>query len=388
VNGICYNNKIDFLYPTHDVLLGELSFHSWRTYPIWFVSRGEALNITGYKKRFWRTIYDKYPLLVPAKTWDYPFFARPNIGRGSIGAQLVQSKEELAVLADKYGTDYILTEVLPGKEYTVDCINDLQGNLLAHCIRERIEIKRGITHIGRTVCRPDISEIARVVNECIPGIKGGWFFQVKEDEAGNPKLLEANLRVSGTMCLTRQAGLNIPLLTVMLFRGEKILQQSITKPKMDLVVSRRLTEQYQQDALSEAQLVIWDLDDTLVDGTVDHNTVEAIFPHKNIVDTMISLYRRGAKQAICSRNRWLPRHDRVLVEKILQLHCIPTQLLEIILIDQFREKSCMIQDICAAIEISPDRAVLIDDSFKERQAVELGFKGRLRTVEPSIVTGR
>ena len=43
----------------------------------------------------------------------------------------------------------IIQEYLPGKEYTVDVLSDLDGNSLLAIPRERIEVKAGISSKGK-----------------------------------------------------------------------------------------------------------------------------------------------------------------------------------------------------------------------------------------------
>jgi len=381
LTALCIQHKIDFIYPTHDYLLPILAECSKA-----MVSSSEAINITSGKIRT-HIILEQCDIPIPKQTEKLPCFFRPDDGRGSIGAQLIESWDELWVAENKY-PNHILTEILPGKEYTVDCVNNLEGELLGHCIRERMNIKRGITHIGRTIVNPEISEIAEQVNSAIPGIKGGWFFQVKEDETGKPKVLEVNLRVSGTMCLTRQAGLNIPLITTMLFKGEKI--DTVETPQLNVVVSRHLTEEYQNHSLFDAALVIWDLDDTLLNGELSHNTRGIVFPQPRIIDTIISLHKQRTKQAICSHNRWLTNRDHLFVSSWLKNHYLPTNLFNYVGIDSSLKKSTIILNICIAlgIDYNTEKVIVVDDSFKTRQEITKVFTNKIICVEPSVVIGK
>lgn len=379
LNKLCNHHKIDFIYPTHDYILPILQSH-----PKAIVSSPDAISTTTRKTRT-HTRLGQYNIPLPKETESLPCFFRNDFGRGSKGAKYIDDWEILWHQENKYPNN-ILTEYLSGKEYTVDCINSLDGKLLGHCIRERINIKRGITHIGRTIIDEEISCIAEQVSRAIPGIKGGWFFQVKRDNNNIPKVLEVNLRVSGTMCLTRTAGLNIPLITVMLFRGDRI--ESVEIPRKNVIVVRHLTEEYQNHQLYDATLVIWDLDDTLLNGTITNNL--CLMPHLHVVDTIIDLHRHGVRQTICSHNRWLTGETNPIIRRRLQKCCLPEHLFSVIRIDSNLDKMDMISNICniLGVDYQVEKVILIDDSFKARKNIQEKSKNKIITMEPSIIIGR
>jgi len=124
---------------------------------------------------------------------------------------------------------------------------------------------------------------------------------------------------------------------------------------------------------AEAQLIIWSLENALLDGIVDYNTQNNIFPQKGILDTIFMLYRRGSKQAICSKNRYLSNKDYLYVHRILQDHHIPMQLIETVVINSSFDESYMIESICSIVEVDITRAVFVSNSSEERQVVEIAL---------------
>ena len=112
----------------------------------------------------------------------------------------------------------LVTELLPGDEYTVDCINDLDGQLLFHNIRLRGQIGRSIALGTKSVKEPQITAHVEALAKNLR-IEGPWFAQFKMDRNGDSKLLEVNARVAGSMCMTRLQGVNIPLLALFLYAG-------------------------------------------------------------------------------------------------------------------------------------------------------------------------
>ena len=68
---------------------------------------------------------------------------------------------------------------------------------------------------------------------------GPFFFQAKEDKNGEPRLIEINARISGTMSLSSASGVNLHKLSIQLAMEEKI---KIPKINSNLYVSRYWTD--------------------------------------------------------------------------------------------------------------------------------------------------
>ena len=112
------------------------------------------------------------------------------------------------------GVEYALCQYLPGREVSVDCFTDRHGVLRFVSPRTRDRIKAGIA--VRSHFLPEdrrINEIAKDLNSRFK-FNGAWFFQLKEDSSGEYKLMEVSPRIAGTSGLTRNRGVNLPLLTL------------------------------------------------------------------------------------------------------------------------------------------------------------------------------
>lgn len=109
----------------------------------------------------------------------------------------------------------LILDYLPGKEYTIDCFTDRHGVLrFVGPHRERARILNGISVNSFPVKDPVFSNMAEVINKNLK-LRGVWFFQVKEAKDGELGLMEIAPRVGGTMGLTRNMGVNLPLLTIL-----------------------------------------------------------------------------------------------------------------------------------------------------------------------------
>ena len=191
---------------------------------------------------------------------DLPLFAKPSVGEGSKGATLV---EDLAAAREFAANDsYVLCEYLPGVAYTVDCLTGLDGELLCCSPRTRDRVKSGISVRSETVAdevvRARVSEIAKRINQRFDFV-GAWFFQLKERADGSLVLMEASPRVPGTMGLTRNLGVNYPILTLYTMRGMRVSAKPL---KAQGVVERAFISRYRLGV--EYESVYIDYDDTLV----------------------------------------------------------------------------------------------------------------------------
>jgi carbamoyl-phosphate synthase large subunit len=202
------------------------------------VSNPQTIKITRDK---WKT-YNKLKGIVPLpksfiKKEDidigFPLIIKPRSGSGSKDVYKLESKSELDFFYKKISKP-IIQEYLCGKEYTVDCLADKNGNLLLCIPRERIETKAGISVKGKIVKNRKLEDMAKKVSECIKFF-GPFFFQAKEDKNGIPKLTEINPRISGTMSLSSSSGPNIYNLAIKICMGEKV---KIPKIKYGLYITR------------------------------------------------------------------------------------------------------------------------------------------------------
>jgi hypothetical protein len=286
----------------------------------------------------------------------YPAFAKPDRSSGSKDAVRVDDGTDLAA-ARRRGL--LVSEYLPGREYTVDCLNDLEGNLLLAHPRLRGRVGSGIAlgswHDGREDLVKACRGIARTLR-----IEGPWFAQFKEDEAGNATLVEVNTRVAGSSGFTRLSGANIPLMSVFLYTGETVRVPPVTS---GLVVNRNLTNHVEG---LEFDWVIWDLDDTLVrkDGKVDPESVACL----------LDCHNRGKRQILVTKNT-------SPVETLTRLH-IPN------VFEAIHQTDRKADETLRAIEqheISIARCVVVNDSFTELFELH-ELEPRLRTVTPDALS--
>ena len=108
--------------------------------------------------------------------------------------------------------ELLVTEYLPGSEYTTDVFRGRYGTVVIPRLREKI--RSGITFDAKVDLRADLIEYSTKLAEAL-NLTYCFGFQFKLSEEGIPKLLECNPRVQGTMVASVFAGFNLIYYSVM-----------------------------------------------------------------------------------------------------------------------------------------------------------------------------
>jgi carbamoyl-phosphate synthase large subunit len=164
----------------------------------------------------------------PAK----PVCFKPSISNGSRGFRIISDKiNELDLLFNyKPNTTYIkyndisrilstdsfpellVSEYLPGEEYSVDCLAN-HGESILIVPRLRKKMINGISVEGEFIKDEGIINYCRqIIHEL--QLHGNIGIQVKKSETGKFLILEINPRVQGSISAALGAGINLPLLAI------------------------------------------------------------------------------------------------------------------------------------------------------------------------------
>jgi carbamoyl-phosphate synthase large subunit len=148
-----------------------------------------------------------------------PVFMKPRVGRGSRGTRLFKNYMEIP--RELINRDSIFCENLPGQEYTVDVLCDLQGRPMVMVPRKRLDVVRGISMRGETERNAEIEENIKKLCSILSFV-GPVNMQFKADSSGRMKLVEINPRFSGGLPITAGAGVNTPELLYRMLSGRSI----------------------------------------------------------------------------------------------------------------------------------------------------------------------
>ncbi|RHR51895.1 ATP-grasp domain-containing protein [Clostridium sp. AF18-27] len=335
--------QIDFIYPAYDDVQLFLTEHEDRIKAKIVTSELRTVRICRNKSK----TYDffEHCSFIP-KTYTcideittYPVFAKPDIGQGSHGIRLIHNEEEAM---DAFCTQpkFIVCEYLPGDEFTIDCFTDCEGTLLACNMRNRKRIRNGISVASQSLkMEPDVLEIANMINRNLK-FCGAWFFQLKKNVEGNYRLLEIAPRIAGTMGLSRNTGINFPLLTLFAQSGFPV---SVIQNQYSIEVDRALISRYCLNLRYETVYV--DLDDTLIIKQ-QVNTLLIMFLYQCV----------NANKTIILLTKHLKD-----VKQTLEKHRITPALFNMIVkIAPDQNKTDYIKETAS---------IFIDDSFSERKKV-------------------
>ena len=213
---IVKKQKIDAVYPTVDTAIATLKSCEKELGCIVVAPPSEACEICLSKSKTYRALQGLIPL---PKTFDanennlpFPLFAKPTIGHSGRDSKRLQNRLEL----DEYNADcndFILCEYLPGDEYTIDCFTDRHGKLRFFQSRVRRRVSNGISVNTRAAEMPNVENFTMKISSAL-NLRGAWFFQMKKDKDGHPKLMEVAARFGGSSVLCRAQGVNLPLLSL------------------------------------------------------------------------------------------------------------------------------------------------------------------------------
>jgi len=223
---ILKREKIDVVFPT-----GGSDLLWWSDNKDTFKDMDVTLMMSDYKSiqkcvdklLFYETCKDNFPLpKTYSKFQGYTMFMKPIQGKGSVGARLITPYNQIPT-----DQPYLFQDNLPGVEWTIDALCNMDGKPLSVVPRKRLEVKAGISTKG--VIELDKHIIAECEDMCrFLNLKGPICLQMKEDENGNPKFIEINPRFGGSTIFATHAGVNFPSLLLDMYLGNDI---SIDTPK-------------------------------------------------------------------------------------------------------------------------------------------------------------
>lgn len=341
LNDIIKKYQIDFIYPAHDSAVVELTKNKRKINAGIISTDTTTVEICRSKEKTYKYLKDENFIpntYLPNDDLKFPLFLKPKIGQGSKGARIINSKVELKTY---YSDDNILCEYLPGEEITVDCYTDINGNLKVISPRVRMRIRNGIAVKSKRIGMTDeIEYIAGRLNNKFK-FKGAWFFQLKQNKELKYKLLEVSPRIPGTMGLSRNRGINFPLLTIYANRG---IDCKIIENDYDIILDRAFINRYKINFYYNKIYV--DLDDTLIiKDKVNITLISFLYQCVN-ENKKIFLLTKHAKNVDETLNKY--KISKYLFSKIYHIS-----------IDDKKSRY-----------IDPEGSILIDDSFAERLEVK------------------
>ena len=341
LNQVIIQQGINYLFPAHDDAVVALAENADRLMAKIVSSPERTCQIARSKSQTYRVLSDVVPVpfvyVKPEMIDQYPVFIKPDKGQGSHDVHIAYERERVCQLLSR-GKEYVISEYLPGEEFTVDCFTDREHGLLFCGGRRRTRTRGGISMSSSPVDDKLFREYANAISAKV-AFQGAWFFQLKRDRKDMLKLLEIAPRIAGTMALHRVQGINFALLSI--YEQERILLNILVN-NIYIEIDRALVNRYSHRL--KYSVVYLDLDDTLilnecVNSSLAHFLYQCINENIRIV--------------------LLTKHDGD-VQQVLKKHRLSELFDDIVHLER---------TACKADYIREDDAILIDDSFSERKSV-------------------
>ncbi|MFZ0741262.1 MAG: ATP-grasp domain-containing protein [Nitrososphaeraceae archaeon] len=188
------------------------------------VSDRDTLEICRDKLLTYKKMSGKYNLPFttadPDKVKSFPVIAKPRFGKGSRNVIKVNNEADLRYIASNFGNT-IFQEFLPGVEYTIDVLSDMNKKPIISVPRIRLQTKAGISTKGRIIRDADLETTCMNIAREI-GIRGPSCIQMKESSEEQLKLIEINSRLGGGTIFSTLAGANIPSMILEMLSGTYI----------------------------------------------------------------------------------------------------------------------------------------------------------------------
>jgi carbamoyl-phosphate synthase large subunit len=173
-----------------------------------------AMDTCMDKWRFYERIRGEFPVprtcQSPPDDLEFPCFVKPRRGKGSRGAAVCRDRRTLEHRLSE-SDDLLIQEYLPGLEYTVDVLADLDGRPVIAVPRLRLAVKDGISVRGQVIHDEIIEKLClRLAAEL--HLKGPVCMQLRRDVSGAARFIEVNPRMGGGTFFTALAGVNMAAL--------------------------------------------------------------------------------------------------------------------------------------------------------------------------------
>lgn len=342
-NQLLTTNNIDVIIPCHDSVVEFLTNKKEAIKAVVASSCSNTAKICRYKTLTYKALEKSQycpQVFSSQNAVQFPVFIKPDAGQGAKNTHVANNRKEFDLIMQKNDlSHFVVTEFLPGMEFTVDCFTDRNGILRFVGPRTRARILAGISVRSETVGGARFEPIAHEINNSI-SFRGLWYFQVKEDCNGQLKIMEISARAAGTMNVYRQRGVNLPLLTVHDALGHDI---SILDSGFKVVMDRCLHAKYAIDIKYDT--VYLDFDDTLV-RDLKVNPVAITFVYQ-CINKKIDVHL-------------ITKHEKDLDISLKNAHLSKSLFTSIIHIPPTELKSDHIQ---------LSNAIFIDNAFSERKEV-------------------
>lgn len=344
INNIINIEKVDFIIPTMDKAHYFLSKNKDSLLCKVITSHFETNKICINKENTYNYLNSiiKCPKIFEIHSnIEFPVFIKPKEGYSSQNCFKINNIEELNFY---YNKNMLITEYLPGDEYTIDCFTN-NNKLLYIFPRKRKLTKNGLSIITENINKNSdlfqmfLSYATQINNSLV--FTGSWFFQIKMDNNGDITLLEISTRIAGASAINRINNVNLPLLSIYAVFNYpiKILENDLNRYTITKTYKSIICDNF----MDNIDNIYIDLDDTLIiNNNINYECISLIYKYINDKDIFL-----------------ITRHKDNIYKTLKNNHIHIDLFSSIIHIKNNDNKYTYIKN----------NSLFFDDSFKERSSV-------------------
>lgn len=170
----------------------------------------------------------------------YPVLVKPRLGFAGRHIHRCRDARDLAFFLDYSPAESVIQRALPGLEFSIDCLGDLDGRALGAVPRAMIQSKGGEQIKGETLGDPQLVELGASAVEAL-GLAGPSTVQCFRQDGRVLGITDINTRFGGAFPLPQAAGAGYPEMILAIAAGERPASR-VGRHEVGVVMTRFLDE--------------------------------------------------------------------------------------------------------------------------------------------------
>ena len=150
----------------------------------------------------------------------YPVLLKPRLGFAGRHIHRCRDRRDLAFFLDYSPAESVIQQAMPGLEFSIDCLGDLDGRALGAVPRAMIQSKGGEQIKGETLDDPQLVELGASTVESL-GLAGPSTVQCFRQDGVVLGITDINTRFGGAFPLPQAAGAGYPEMILAIAAGER-----------------------------------------------------------------------------------------------------------------------------------------------------------------------
>jgi carbamoyl-phosphate synthase large subunit len=150
----------------------------------------------------------------------YPVLIKPRLGFAGRHIYRCRDQRDLAFFLGYTPAESVIQQALPGLEFSIDCLGDLDGRALGAVPRAMIQSKGGEQIKGETLDDPQLVELGASAVEAL-GLCGPSTVQCFSEDGRVLGITDINTRFGGAFPLPQAAGAGYPEMILAMAAGER-----------------------------------------------------------------------------------------------------------------------------------------------------------------------